>query len=146
MNRLASLVMLLPISLSAGSYKGSNIEKALDISANRSGVPHRLLKSICMVESKLNPKAFNKYDGGSPSYGLCQVKLKTAKWVGYRGNARGLFNPYTNAGLAGKYLRYQLDRYNGDWIKAISAYNRGSARLTKNRKYVNLVLNNTLRF
>lgn len=139
-------LLLCPTLLSAGIHTHSVVESALHMSSRANKVPYRLLKAICKTESGLDPKAFNQYDGGTSSYGLCQVKFNTARQVKYRGSTRGLFNPYTNASLAGRYLRHQLDRYSGDWIKAISAYNRGTARLTKNRKYVNLVLANTMRF
>lgn len=67
-------------------------------------------------------------DGGSPSIGLCQVKLKTSKWLGYKGTEKQLLNPTVNAYYAAKYLKYQLKRYNGNTEKALIAYNRGNAK------------------
>lgn len=63
-------------------------------------------------------------DGGSPSYGLCQVKLATARHMGFKGKPSDLLKPDINADLAAKYLRYQLNRY-GSMEKALSAYNAG---------------------
>ncbi len=141
------ITLLFSGTLDAAIHQGSEITRALEISAVVNSVPLRLLKAICFVESRLNPKAINKYDGGSSSYGLCQIKLATSRCVGYRGNVRGLLNPYINASLAGRYLHYQMDRYHGDWVKAISAYNSGSARpVIRNRRYVNKVLTNAVRF
>jgi soluble lytic murein transglycosylase-like protein len=93
--------------------------------AQKVGVPAALLLAICSQESGLrNVEA--PHDNGSPSYGLCQLKLDTAKGLGYQGDGKGLMNPETNASFAGKYLRYQLDRYNGDWCSATAAFNAGS--------------------
>jgi len=106
-------------------------------------VPVDILIAICTVESGLNPQAYNKYDGKSPSYGLCQVKYDTAKWMGYKGDKRGLFNPDTNSLYAAKYLKYQLNRYQGNLVKAVSAYNRGNANRA-NVRYVRKVFKTML--
>jgi len=89
------------------------------------GVPGALLLAICTHESNLQ-NVIAPQDHGSPSYGLCQLKLGTAKAMGYKDGADGLMNPEVNAELAAIYLKYQLDRYEGDWCKAVSAYNSGT--------------------
>ena len=102
-------------------------------------VPPDLLVSICTVESSLNPKAINRNDGGKGrhSIGLCQIQLRTAKWLGFRGTQKELYDPETNARFAAKYLRYQLGRYDHIWTYAIAAYNAGSVRRRVNRKIIN---------
>lgn len=90
-------------------------------------LPANLLSSICYVESHYNPNALHKDDGDSNSVGLCQVKLKTAKWLGFKGNEKQLLKPEINAYYAAKYLQYLLKRYHGNITKAIIAYNRGNA-------------------
>lgn len=65
-------------------------------------------------------------DGGSPSIGICQIKFKTAKWLGYKGTAEGLLDPKTNIHYSGKYLAYQLRRYKSN-SRAVVAYNFGNA-------------------
>lgn len=58
--------------------------------------------------------------------GMCQIKESVARNLGYKGKIRELHhNPITNAFYAGKLLKYQLDRYNNDPRKAVSAYNMG---------------------
>lgn len=106
-----------------------------------------LLSSICYVESTHKVRAIHVNDGGSDSLGLCQIKLTTAKSFGYKGTAKELHNsPFINAYYAGKYIRHQLNRYNGDVIKAIAAYNAGIYRISndgrspKNKLYVAKVL------
>jgi soluble lytic murein transglycosylase-like protein len=89
------------------------------------GIPGSLLLAICTHESGLrNVEA--PHDHGSPSYGLCQVKLDTAKILGFTGEGSGLMDPETNAKYAAMYLKYQLDRYQGDWCSATAAFNAGS--------------------
>lgn len=112
---------------------------ALQQAAQAAVVPFELLRAICTVESNLNPLAINQYDGGSPSYGLCQIKYATAKMVGYRGDPKGLLNVETNTLYAARYLKRAITRYKADWLKAISAYNAGKAS-QYNVKYVNKVL------
>lgn len=114
--------------------------QALKIAATTAQVSFDLLRAICTVESGLNPKALNPKDGGSASHGMCQIKYTTAKTVGYRGTEKELYNVKTNALYAAKYLKYQLQRYKGDWLKATSAYNRGSYH-PSNHKYVKRVVN-----
>lgn len=110
------------------------------------GLPPGLLSAVCWVESKHNQDAINLYDGGTPSLGVCQIKLSTARRLGYKGSIQKLWrDPKTNAYYAGLYLRVNLDRYDNDANKAVAAYNAGVHRvnnqgLTKNRKYVEKVL------
>ena len=100
-------------------------------------VPPQLLLAICKTESHLNPSATNFNDGqGRHSHGLCQVQTRTARYMGYRGPVKDLYNPYINAQYAAKYLKYQLDRYGGNWRKAVAAYNAGRA-VKREGKFVN---------
>lgn len=94
------------------------------------GVPGYLLLAICTVESNLT-NAIVWHDGGSPSYGICQIKHETAKMMGYKGKAEGLMNPTVNARLAAKYLKFQLKRYSNDYCMAVAAYNAGSFNESK---------------
>src|SRR5271163_3988979 len=91
-------------------------------------LPANLLSSICYVESKHNPAAIHHDDGGSDSIGACQLKLKTARWLGFRGTEQDLLNPGLNIHYAGLYLKKQLVRYHGDITKAVIAYNIGNTR------------------
>ena len=100
------------------------------------GVPANILKGICYTESKFKIKALNKFDAGSPSYGLCQIKYGTAKAMGFKGTRKELMSAQVNMKYAAKYLRYQIDRYNGDIRKAVLAYNAGSYKAkVKTKKY-----------
>jgi soluble lytic murein transglycosylase-like protein len=96
-----------------------------------------LLISICTVESGGHKQALNVNDGGRTSYGYCQVQMRTARHMGFRGSVKELWlNPDLNMYYAGKYLEYQLKRYRSA-EKAIAAYNRGSFKADKNGRAVN---------
>lgn len=84
-----------------------------------------LLLAICTQESNLT-NAMVLHDGGSPSYGVCQLKYETAKMVGFKGRKQDLMDVKTNATFAAKYLAYQQTRYGDDWHKITAAYNAGS--------------------
>lgn len=107
------------------------------IAANTFNIDPTLLYSVCHTETKIR-NVVNKHDGGSPSYGLCQVKLKTAQqfypWL----KAKDLMDEYTNVMVAATYLKWQSDRFKCP-IKGISAYNAGRP-IKGNKKYVNKVL------
>lgn len=118
--------------------------QAIKLAATKAQVSFDLLRAICAVESGLDHTASNPKDGGSASHGLCQIKYATAKMVGYTGDIKGLYKPYINALYAGKYLKYQLGRYEQDWVKAVSAYNRGTYS-PSNMAYVRKVFNHMLR-
>lgn len=104
-------------------------------------LPPGLLSALCWIESNHNPKAIHKDDGSGNSVGICEIKLETAKLLGFKGTEQGLMDPKVNIYYAGKYLAKQIDRYNGDAIKGIAAYNAGTYRvnakgLIMNRRYV----------
>ncbi len=106
-------------------------------------LPTGLLSSICWVESHHNAAAVNHHDGGSASQGACQVKLATARRLGFTGTAKQLMEVPNNTYYAAKYLRFQLDRY-GDTMQAVAAYNSGSYNsdgkgYPRNQKYVHKV-------
>lgn len=113
--------------------------------AKKVSVSGSLLLAICSHESNLK-NVMVPHDGGSPTYGICQVKLGTAEMMGYKGDAKGLMDPETNALYAATYLKYQKDRYASDWCMAVAAYNAGTYNESKivpgkprNLKYVRKV-------
>lgn len=116
------------------SMANTEVQKALHNASVVVGVPVKLLSAVCYVESRHNPKAFRAKDGKSASYGMCQLKLATARFMGFTGLAKDLQDVHINAFLAAKYLHYQHTRYKS-WKKAVSAYNAGHAS-NHNKPYV----------
>ena len=110
--------------------------------AKAAKVSGTILLAICTHESNLQ-NITTQHDGGSPSYGICQVKYETAKMVGFEGKETDLENPKTNAKWAAEYLKYQYERYDHNWCQAVAAYNAGKYNESKiapgcprNLKYV----------
>lgn len=124
---ITGLLLFIPNLVAAGVKAPPIVIQALKKAAESADVPYRLIASICYIESGFRPHVRNKYDGGSPSYGLCQIKEQTAREMGFNGKIKDLYNPFINALYAAKYLRYQMDRYDDDWVRSLAAYNRGSS-------------------
>lgn len=97
-------------------------------------LPPNLLSSLCYIESKHDITAVHHDDGTTDSLGVCQIKLQTAKELGFKSTAKDLMDPKTNIYYAGKYLNHQLHRYN-DTRRAVIAYNMGSAKALTSSKY-----------
>lgn len=97
-------------------------------------IPPGLLKSLCYVESKHKINAIHRDDGGADSLGVCQIKLKTAKEMGFKGTAKQLMIPSNNVKYAAKFLSHQFKRY-GKINKAVIAYNKGNAKDLTTSKY-----------
>lgn len=98
-----------------------------------------LLGAICYVETKHNVNAYNSTDGNSPSYGICQIKLGTAKGLGFKGTGRDLQDARTNAFWSARYLQYLSHKTGDNLHLTVSAYNCG--RPCRNTRYVGAALN-----
>lgn len=103
-------------------------------------LPAGLLNSVCYIESSYKADAIHHDDGNGDSLGLCQIKIQTAKLMGFKGTIKQLMNPTINAYFAGKYLSHQLKRYNGNIAKALVAYNMGSAKNFTRSRYSDKVI------
>jgi beta-lactamase regulating signal transducer with metallopeptidase domain len=97
----------------------------LDALAIREGVDPQLLRSMAWVESGFNAAA--KSPQGA--LGLLQVMPDTARAYG----AKDLNDPAQVMAAGAKYLRFLLDRYQGDVAKAVAAYNCGERALEEGR-------------
>lgn len=152
---LSLLLLLSAVNAFAFQFNRHHYLVIKDIiwAADKVDVPRELLLALCWGESSFRTDAdLNHMDHGSVSYGTCQVKLETAEWMDklYHHKAKAtvsrLQNVKINAFYAAKYLQYQLIRYDGDWKKAVDAYNAGSAQHVKSgkeTKYVRKVTKNT---
>ncbi len=102
------------------------------------GVSAETLSSVCWVESRHQPSVIRKNDGRGHSFGMCQVKEKTARWLGFKGKVEDLLKPGVNLLYAARYLARQIRRY-GNEVKGISAYNAGHFT-PSNKPYVSKVM------
>jgi soluble lytic murein transglycosylase-like protein len=88
--------------------------------AAANGIPASLVHRVIMRESRYNPRAVSK-----GNYGIMQIRLGTARAMGYTGSAAGLLNPETNMTYAVKYLAGAYKAAGGSEGGAVSNYARG---------------------
>ncbi len=84
-------------------------------------IPEALLRSVVKTESNFNPFAVSS----KGALGLMQLMPKTAK-------AEGLENPFEarqNLEAGARHLSGLINQYDGDFVKALAAYNAGSPAL-----------------
>ena len=73
-----------------------------------------------MRESRYNPRAVSK-----GNYGMMQIRLGTARAMGYTGGAAGLLDPEVNMTYAVKYLAGAYKVAGGNESAAVGHYARG---------------------
>src|SRR5215204_4458571 len=94
--------------------------------ARRVGLDPQLLAAVVERESGFDPQA-RRGDNSGAALGLMGLSLDLARWVGYEGEPDGLLDPQTSLDLGALYLRYLVERYQGDVPRALAAYRAGPA-------------------
>jgi soluble lytic murein transglycosylase-like protein len=89
--------------------------------AKANHVPAALVHRVIQRESKYHPDLV----GHGGTIGLMQIKLETAKGVGYRGDAAGLHDPDTNLAYGVKYLAGAYRAADGDQTRAMRYFAAG---------------------
>jgi soluble lytic murein transglycosylase-like protein len=84
------------------------------------GLPPALVHRVIMRESRYNPRAVSK-----GNYGMMQIRLGTARAMGYTGSAAGLLDPNTNMTYAVKYLAGAYRAAGGNADRAVALYASG---------------------
>ena len=88
--------------------------------ASANGVPTSLIHRVIMRESRYNPHAVS-----AGNYGLMQIRLGTARAMGYSGSASGLLDAETNMTYAVRYLAGAYRAAHGNEALAVALYARG---------------------
>jgi len=121
---------------------GGEYRNIVEEKAKKHNVDPKLVKAVIKAESNWNPRAVSN----KGAVGMMQLMPKTANDLGV-GNR---FNPEENIEGGVKYLRYLIDKFNGNLTLALAAYNAGPARVEKTGgvpsipetvDYVNRVMN-----
>ena len=69
------------------------------------------------------------------SYGLLQIMLETALEMGFTGTPEKLFVPSIGLTWGVRYFRRLLDKYGGDYERALAAYNGGPGAVAHGKPY-----------
>jgi len=91
--------------------------------ASEHGVPVQLAHAVISVESNYKPDA----RGSAGEVGLMQIKPATARYIGYEGSVKGLYDPETNIRWGMKYLGKAHKLGGGTTCGTILKYNAGHA-------------------
>ncbi|WP_342739191.1 lytic transglycosylase domain-containing protein [Bradyrhizobium sp. B117] len=98
--------------------------------ARANGIPEALVHRVIMRESRYQPGLVGR--GGT--IGLMQIKLATARGLGYTGDAAGLRDPNTNLTYAVKYLAGAYHAANGDHARAVRYFAGGYYYVAKRQR------------
>jgi soluble lytic murein transglycosylase len=90
-----------------------------------------LVAGVIYAETKFEPRP-----SPAGAQGLMQILPATAYYLarlsgGYRFTATDLATPRVNIAYGSYYLRYLLDHYHGDEMRAVAAYNAGLANVDR---------------
>jgi soluble lytic murein transglycosylase-like protein len=89
----------------------------IDKVAAEQGVEARLVHSVARAESNYNPLAVSP----KGAQGVMQLEPETARRFG----VSNAFNPEENVRGGVRYLKFLLNYYQGDYTRAVAAYNAG---------------------
>src|SRR3954468_1376364 len=99
--------------------------------AQANGVPVELVHRVIVRESRYRPGLV----GHGGTIGLMQIKLATARGVGYTGSPEGLRDPNTNLTYAVKYLAGAYRAANGNHNRPVSYYAGGYCSAARRQQH-----------
>jgi len=128
-----SPVALPPVAQTSDPKTSSNVVARTDVpiknliadAASRYRIDPDFVTSVVKAESGFNPKAVSS----KGARGLMQLMPQTAAGLG----VENVLDPASNLDGGTRYLRQLLDQYDGDVVKALTAYNAGPGRVDKYR-------------
>ena len=123
-------IFLLSLGFAGPAVAGPSAEVMAAISQYSAeyGVPETLVHRIVKRESKYNPRAAHR-----GNFGLMQIKLATARTMGYRGSAKGLLDVDANLKYGVKYLAGAYLVAGGNEKKALRYYVSGYYYVAKRK-------------
>ena len=118
-----SIVMEPVIAPRVIAVQDQNLQNIIDRIADEQGVESHLVHSVIQAESNYNANAVSP----KGAQGIMQLIPATARRFG----VADTFDVSDNIQGGVRYLRFLLDYYQGDYPKAIAAYNAGEAAVDK---------------
>ncbi|HTV31519.1 MAG TPA: lytic transglycosylase domain-containing protein [Methylocella sp.] len=109
-----------------GFERPTTFDEIIARQAKIHGVPASLVHRTILRESRYNPQVVHNH-----CFGLMQIKLRTARSMGYQGEPFGLLDPQTNLTYAIPYLANAYHLADGDEDKATALYRGGYFYLAK---------------
>ena len=103
--------------------KSRRYQKSIEEASRLHGVSQELIKSVITAESCFKVKA-RSHKGAR---GLMQLMPATARRFGVRNS----YNSHQNIGAGARYLRWLLDRYQGNMHFALAGYNAGEGKVDR---------------
>lgn len=99
------------------------IQKLIEEDSGRFHISQELLQAVILTESKYNPQAVSH----TGAVGVMQIMPDTAQWIAEQSGlpADDLQDPRQNISLGAWYLYYLLDKYRGNLVLSLAAYNAG---------------------
>jgi soluble lytic murein transglycosylase-like protein len=138
MKRLLSLVWLAAIAAlflpQAAQAQHAEYDGLVASHARTNAVPEALVHRVIVRESRYQPRLVGR--GGT--IGLMQIKLSTARSLGYTGDAEGLRDPNTNLAYGVKYLAGAYRAANGDHRRAMALYASGYYGVAKRQRLAHI--------
>src|SRR4051794_36841098 len=128
---IAALAATVVFAPQASFAQRADYEAMVASHAQANGVPVELVHRVIVRESRYRPSLVGR--GGT--IGLMQIKLATARGVGYTGSAEGLRDPNTNLTYAVKYLAGAYRAANGNHNRAVSYYAGGYYYAAKRQQH-----------
>jgi soluble lytic murein transglycosylase-like protein len=104
-------------------YSPDSFNEIILKASQKNGVSYSLIKAIIKVESNFNPKAVSRVG----AVGLMQIMPENLKQL----NIKNPYNPYENIMGGTLYFRKLLERFDGQLILALAAYNAGPTVVLK---------------
>lgn len=136
-NRCLATILVVLASTALASAKdrrmarldaNGNLDALIAKHAAANNLPEELVRRVIKRESGGNPRIVSR-----GNYGLMQIKLGTARALGYQGGAAGLLDADTNMTYAVKYLAGAYHVAGGNPNRAVHYYAAGYYYAAKRR-------------